>query len=89
MNFLEKIQSLPEKKKKAILWVLVIFFGAIFLFLWIEMTKKNLSEFKREEIMEGINFPQLEEDVFKGIDSQVEELKDYNLEQNEEESKTK
>lgn len=85
MDFLKKIQNLPEEKKKIILWVIVGFFGVILFFYWIGMTERNLSGFNKEKTMENIKFPEIEEESIKNIETQLEELK--NLEQNEEGSK--
>lgn len=85
MNFLKKVQNLPEEKKKIILWIVVGFFGVILFFYWIGTVEKSLSGFDKEKTMENVNFPEIGKEPLEEIKTQLEELK--NLEQNEEGSK--
>lgn len=79
MDFLKRIQNLPEDKKKRIIWVFAIILGLIFLFVWIGIVKKTFSEFNKEELIENINFPDLKES--QEVEKKLEEL-NYNLEEN-------
>ena len=53
MSFLKKIQNLPEKKRKIILWVVIIVIGTGLLVWWIGSIEERLkifqaSDFKQE-----------------------------------------
>ena len=87
MNFLGKIQNLPEKKKKIILWIVTIFFGLILLFFWTGIVGKVFSNFKGEKVIEDINFPEFNEENKNDIgnlESKIEELKQLENNQLEE-----
>ena len=87
MNFLGKIQNLPEKKKKIILWIITVFFGLILLFVWTGIVGKVFSNFKGEKVIEDINFPELNEENKNNIgnlESKIEELKQLENNQLEE-----
>jgi hypothetical protein len=60
MNFLNKIRSLPEKKRKVILWVTVIVIALILLVVWIKFSKQRIESFNMEEFKEGLGLPSLE-----------------------------
>jgi len=60
VNIIEKIQKLPESKKKIILWLIVIVLGLILLFFWTKKIQDKLGNFKTEEIKEELNLPNLE-----------------------------
>jgi len=71
MNFLKRIQSLPESKKKIILWSTVIIIGFTLFILWVKNVQEKLKIFQGE----GLNLPSLKEE-FKGMPKISE---DYNL----------
>lgn len=57
MSFLKKIQGLPEGKRKAILWLVVIFVGIVLVIFYIKNVQKNLQDFKLPKIeMPNIDF---------------------------------
>jgi len=67
-KFLEKIQALPEDKRKIILWVMVVLLGLV-LFAWYFKNIKLLpvdgaklqSDLKLNELKEGLkNVPKVE-----------------------------
>ena len=60
MDIIEKIQKLPEAKKKIILWSIVIVLGLILLFFWTKKIQDKLGNFRAEEIKEELNLPNLE-----------------------------
>jgi len=62
MNFLKRIQSLPESKKKIILWSTVIIIGFTLFILWVKNVQEKLKIFQGE----GLNLPSLKEE-FKGM----------------------
>ena len=57
MNFLGKIQRLPESKRKIILWAAVIIFGLGFLIFWAKTTKERLRGFHQQEFIEKLQIP--------------------------------
>ena len=73
--FLHKLQNLPEKTKKIILWTAVIIIG-LFLFIW---WAKNLEEkiktFQEEGILEQFGETEIEEKIEKleNIPSEIKE----------------
>jgi hypothetical protein len=56
---LKKIQNLPEDKKKAILWILMVAACAIFAFFFVRITRKNFEVLDMGKIKEGLNFPEI------------------------------
>jgi len=61
MDFLDKLRNKPEAEKKFILWTVIIIIGAIFIFLWLFISGKRLSEFRGSEFLGGIGLPAKEE----------------------------
>ncbi len=63
MGLLEKVQNLPEGKRKIILWT-VVTITALFLGLfWFNNFQKRIKSFKIEKIKEEINIPSLEKEL--------------------------
>ena len=60
MNFLKKIQSLPEKKRRIILWTVVVIVGLPLSFLLINSFQKKLKDFKIEELKNDLNLEKLD-----------------------------
>ncbi len=60
MKFLEKIQQLPEKKRKIILWSIVIVLAVSLLFWWFNSFQKRIKGFQKEEFIEELNLPEIE-----------------------------
>jgi len=59
MKFLEKIRSLSEGQKKAIIW-LIIFLGAIGLgWWWFQNTTQRLQKFDSQKAVEQLELDQL------------------------------
>ncbi|MDD5145507.1 MAG: hypothetical protein PHF44_01545 [Candidatus Pacebacteria bacterium] len=61
MKFLEKIQNLPERKRKIILWILVSLIGIILLFWYVKVFQSRFKSFNKEEIQKELNLPDLKE----------------------------
>lgn len=59
MNFLKKIQNLPEGKRKIILWVLIIIIGVLFVSFFINNSKKKFSSYDQKDWTEGLNLPNM------------------------------
>jgi hypothetical protein len=66
MKFLEKLQSLPLKTRKVILWSIIVIVGLTLLFFWLGNIQKTIKGFEKKEIMKEINLPPLKEE-FKEI----------------------
>ena len=60
MNFLKKIQSLPEKKRRIILWTVVIILGLSLSFFIIRNLQKKLEDFKMQEMKNDLNLEKLD-----------------------------
>lgn len=54
-EFIKKLQSLPEEKKKIILWTIVIILGLILSFFWITISKERLGKIDTKEIMKPLD----------------------------------
>jgi type II secretory pathway component PulM len=61
MSFLKKIQNLPERKRKIILWSAVIIIGLILFVFWIKNVQQKLKIFEKEKIEQELQLPSLRE----------------------------
>jgi type II secretory pathway component PulM len=61
MSFLKKIQNLPERKRKIILWSVVIIIGLILFVFWIKNVQQKLKIFEKEKIEQELQLPSLRE----------------------------
>jgi hypothetical protein len=80
MNFLNKIRSLPEKKRKLILWVTVIVIALILLVIWIKFSKQRIESFNMEEFKEGLELPSIERPELPSFEEGMENLMNTNVE---------
>lgn len=60
-SFLQKIRSLPESRRKIILWTAVVIVGLGLTVWWVKNFQEKLKSFKKEEIKEQLQLPTLEE----------------------------
>lgn len=60
MDFLKKLQNLPEKKRKIILWTVVIILGLFISFFVIKNLQKKLEDFKAEDLKNELNLDKLD-----------------------------
>ena len=60
MELLKKLQSLPEKTRKIILWSVVIILGICLLIWWFNNFKDNFAGFQGEEFIESLDLPAME-----------------------------
>lgn len=61
MNFLDKLQSLPAKKRKLILWIIIAIL-AVFLFLiYIQNIQKRIKYNNGKQLKEELQIDKLEE----------------------------
>ncbi len=54
MRWYQKVRKLPEKRKKLVLWIIIVFLGLVLLFFWARTTVyrfNNLSETNSESII--------------------------------------
>lgn len=63
MKFIERIQNLPEGKRKTIFWLIIITVGFSLLIWWAKNLQTHIKNFKPEEIKEELQLPELEEEL--------------------------
>jgi len=63
MNFLAKIQNLPERNRRIILWSVVVISSLILLTFYVKNFQQRLKSFKTEELKEQLQFPPLPEEL--------------------------
>ena len=63
MNILEKIQNLPERTRKIILWLVIIIIGIILLFFFLNNFQERLKNLETEKTKEELKIPSLEEEL--------------------------
>ena len=63
MNNLEKIQNLPETKRKIIFWFSIIIIAIFLLFFVFNNLQKRLAELETENLKEELQIPALEEEL--------------------------
>ena len=59
MKVLEKIQNLPEKQRKKILWAVIVIIGIVLIFFWFRIFQENIGSFDKENLLEEINPPNI------------------------------
>ena len=59
MSVLKEIQSLPESKKKIILWTIVILLGLALLFFWSKNLEKKFKGLENEIDIPNLEIPNL------------------------------
>lgn len=82
MKFIERIQNLPEEKRKTIFWLIVIIVGISLLIWWAKNLQMQIKSFQSERIKEELQLPKLEEELkslprFKMPEISEEELKKF------------
>ena len=76
MKILEKLQQLPQKTRKIILWSVIIVLGAGLLIWWINNFQKRLADFQTEQFIEELNLPKVETPQMPAINGELEKLKE-------------
>lgn len=66
MKFIERIQNLPEEKRKVIFWLAVIIIGISLFLGWVKSLEMKIKSFRTEKIKEELKIPRLEEEL-KGL----------------------
>lgn len=57
MNFLQKIQNLPESKRKLILWIVIIIIGLSLFLFRVPYFQKKIKSLNIEQAKKSFNFP--------------------------------
>jgi hypothetical protein len=84
MKFIERIQNLPEKKRKAIFWLIVIIVGISAFAWWAKNLEMRIRSFKSEKIKEELQLPRLEEELKSLPEFEMPEISDEELKKFEE-----
>ena len=84
MNFLNKIQNLPEGKRKTIFWLIIIIVGISLLIWWAKNLEMRIKSFKSEKIKEELQLPKLEEGLKSLPKFEVPEISEEELKKLEE-----
>lgn len=63
MSFLNKLQALPEKKKKIILWSIMIIMAIFFLWLYIQNVQERMKHIEGKGLREALQVHELEEEL--------------------------
>lgn len=58
MKWYQKLRKLPERRKKAILWVTIIVIGIILLFFWAKTTAYRFHNLGQSNVESIINVPE-------------------------------
>jgi hypothetical protein len=77
MNFLEKIRNLPEKRRKIILWSVMVVVAGLLIFFFVKSVGNKFSNFNAQELKNGLGIPELQE---KMQELPKVEIPDINLE---------
>lgn len=65
MNFLEKIRSLSQLKRKLILWSLMVLFAAGLIFWFVDSARNRIGNFNGQKFENQLNFPDVSQDLNK------------------------
>jgi len=79
VNFLERIQNLPERKRKIIFWLIVIIIGISAFAWWAKNLETRIKSFKSEKIKEELQLPELEEELKNLPKFEVPEISEEEL----------
>jgi len=60
VNFIQKLQNQPVYIKKIIIWSITIIIGLILAGLWFYFSYNNVRNFNKQSVIEGLNFPKIE-----------------------------
>jgi hypothetical protein len=73
MNFLQKIQNLPEGKRKIILWFLVVVIGILLFSFYFKYIGARISNFNMGGLKEGLKIDELKKNLenMPGINLQL------------------
>lgn len=80
-EFISKLQSLPDSKKKIILWTIVVVLATVMGFFWLKATTYRLSKLGEE--VKKIEFPRIETQI-SNIEAEKNETADRKIYKNDE-----
>ncbi|MEK7519395.1 MAG: hypothetical protein AAB565_01225 [Patescibacteria group bacterium] len=73
MGFLERLQKLPESRRKTILWSIIIIIAILFALIWLKNIKKSLENFPKAGVLKNIELPQIPEGLLKVPKEEIQE----------------
>lgn len=76
MNLLERIRKLSERKRKIILWIAIIVFGALLLFFYINNIQKRLKGFQPGSLKKDLKIDELKNEFNKLPDVKLPNAKE-------------
>lgn len=66
MDFIKKIQNLPERKRKIIFWIMIILIACLTAFFFVKNTQNRIKNFDTENFAK--NFPKFPKiDIFNNL----------------------
>lgn len=75
MKILDKVQGLPDKRKKIIVWVVLII-TAVFLFkLYVQNMQEKMKNIEGEKIKQELQIPKLQEELKGLLEFEIPEIK--------------
>lgn len=75
MKILDKVQGLPDKRKKIIVWVVLII-TAVFLFkLYVQNMQEKMKNIEGEKIKQELQIPKLQEELKGLLQFEIPEIK--------------
>lgn len=63
MEIINKLQTLPDKKKKIIFWIIMVFVAIFLLFFYIQNIQKKMGSIEGKDIEEELKIPDLKEQL--------------------------
>lgn len=62
-DFIKKIQGLPEKKRKIILWLIISVLGITLFIFYVKNISQRIKSFQERNIIEELKIPSLKEEI--------------------------
>ena len=62
-DFIKKIQGLPERKRRIILWTIISVLGICLSIFYVKNISKSIKNFQKEELIEELNIPSLKKEI--------------------------
>ncbi len=84
---LKRIQALPERNRKIILWLIVAAAGLILFFIFIKGVEKTIKDFEAKTLKESLGLPQIEKELKEAPKIEMPEISEEELKVLEEEAK--
>jgi len=80
MDFIKKIQGLPEDTRKIILWVLLSVIGVLLFFLWGWNSIRTVKNMDKDSLLNDMKVPELTtefQDSIDEINEKTENMEDF------------